>query len=399
MIINKKKKALWICLFLFSMVWMICISCGQKKEPLTSQKAETANHALNPSVIRSELIAERQMELDYAEEFSVTYYQDGYTLLSLSDGSRFLLVPEGKKLPEDIEEGVILLRQPVNQIYLAASAVMDMFSSLDALDQLRLLGLKKEDWYIEKAKQAMEEGKLIYAGKYNMPDYELIVSENCHLAIENTMIHHVPEVQEKLEGLGIPVMVDYSSYEDHPLGRVEWIKVYGVLTGKEELAEQIFEEQKEAINRAAGRKATGKTVAFFYLTSNGSVNIRKSSDYIPKMIELAGGKYVFQDFGDKRSRSSSANIQVEEFYAAAKDADVLIYNSAVDGGIKRIEDLIGQCSVLKGCRAVQEGNVWCTAADIYQRSMAIGDMTADIYRILENPDCSDKDVQYLFRMK
>ena len=36
-------------------------------------------------------------------------------------------------------------------------------------------------------------------------------------------------------------------------------------------------------------------MAFFYLTANGSVNVRKSFDYVPKMIELAGGKYVFEN--------------------------------------------------------------------------------------------------------
>ena len=44
----------------------------------------------------------------------------------------------------------------------------------------------------------MEQKKMIYAGKYSAPDYELILNEGCDLAIESTMIHHNPEVQEKL---------------------------------------------------------------------------------------------------------------------------------------------------------------------------------------------------------
>ena len=48
------------------------------------------------------------------------------------------------------------------------------------------------------------------------------------------MIYHTPEVKERLEEFGIPVLVERSSYESHPLGRVEWIKLYGVLLGKEE---------------------------------------------------------------------------------------------------------------------------------------------------------------------
>lgn len=64
------------------------------------------------------------------------------------------------------------------------------------------------------------------------PDYELILSGGCGLAVESTMVNHVPEVREKLEELGIPVLIDQSSYESHPLGRTEWIKLYGALLGK-----------------------------------------------------------------------------------------------------------------------------------------------------------------------
>ena len=66
------------------------------------------------------------------------------------------------------------------------------------------------------------------------------------------MISHAPEVREKLESFGIPVAVDYSSYETEPLGRMEWIKFYGALTGKEEQASAAFDEQKAAMEAAAG---------------------------------------------------------------------------------------------------------------------------------------------------
>ena len=105
------------------------------------------------------------------------------------------------------------------------------------------------------------------------------------------------EIKENLEKFGIPVLVDHSSYETHPLGRTEWVKLYGVLEGKEDVAEQVFAEQKDAVAAASDGENIGKTVAFFYITSNGSVNVRKSGDYVPKMIELAGGNYIFSDLG------------------------------------------------------------------------------------------------------
>ena len=63
-----------------------------------------------------------------------------------------------------------------------------------------------------------------------------------------------------------------------------------------------------------------RTVAFFYITSNGEVNVRRPSDYLPKMIELAGGTYLPQNLKeDENSRSSTISMQMEEFYAASRD--------------------------------------------------------------------------------
>ena len=75
-----------------------------------------------------------RLELEYAEQFAVDLYQDGFQVLTVADGSRMLLVPEGKEAPEDVPEETAVLYQPVRNIYLAASAAMDMFRALDAFD-------------------------------------------------------------------------------------------------------------------------------------------------------------------------------------------------------------------------------------------------------------------------
>ena len=131
------------------------------------------------------------------------------------------MIPTGEEKPEGIPEEIITLASP-KQIYLVASQVIDMFVSIDALDQVQFSALNADSCYIKEAKEKIETGEILYAGKYSAPDYELILSEGCDLAIENTMIYHSPEVKEKLESCDIPVLVDRSSYESEPLGRTEW---------------------------------------------------------------------------------------------------------------------------------------------------------------------------------
>lgn len=336
------------------------------------------------------------LSLQYAKNFSVEYYEGGYTLLSLKDGTQFLVMDAESEMPPGFGENVVVLRRPVENLYLVASAAMDMFCELDALDAVSLSGQKADGWYIEKARQAMEQGRLLYAGKYNKPDYELILSTGCQLAIENRMITHSPEVVEKLEDFGIPVMIDYSSYETHPMGRMEWIKFYGALLGKEELAKELFDAQEEILTEVGAEERTDQTVAFFYITSNGYVQIRASDDYVPKMIELAGGNYIFSDLKEGMGRST-VNIQLEEFYRTAKDADYLIYNSTIDGGVATVEELVEKSGMLAEFKAVQNGNVWCTANDMYQQSMSVGYMIEDIHRMLSQEE--PEDMRYLFRLE
>ncbi len=336
------------------------------------------------------------LPIDYAEGFSVSYYDGGYALITIESDGQYLVVPEGAEVPAGLSEEITVLQQPITNVYLVASAVMDMYVSLDALDCIRFSALDSDGWYIDEAVKKMEAGEILYAGKYSAPDYELILSEGCGLTIENTMIYHTPEVKEELESFDIPVMVDYSSYESDPLGRMEWIKLYGVLTGKEEVAAEVFETQAALYESEEAEIAGELTVAFFYITGNGAVNVRKSSDYLARMIEQAGGSYIFEDLGDDDgSSTSTVSMQMEEFYAAAKDADYLIYNSTIEGELESLDDLLAVSSLLENFTAVSEGHVYCTTKNLYQASMELGTITSDIRKMLNDDGV---DMVYLYRL-
>ena len=381
---RKKLLAILLC------VLMLCMlnACTKEQDIFSIDNRNTD--------ISEDLELTGTMELDYADQFAVDYYKDGFALITTSDGSQYLVIPEGQETPGDLPEDIVLLQQPIDNVYLVASAVMDMFVSMNALDTVRFSALDADGWYIEPAKAAMESGDIIYAGKYSAPDYEQIIEGGCGLAIENTMIYHTPEVKEQLEKFGIPVMVDYSSYEQNPLGRTEWIKLYGLLAGHEEEAQAAFLSEKEAFESVSGAEPTGKTVAFFYITSAGEANVRRPSDYLPKMIEMAGGEYIFTQSEEDTSTSSTMSMEMEEFYAQAKDADYIIYNSTIDGELTSVDELVAKNQLLANFRAVQEGNVYCTSKNLYQSTMELGTIISDIHGMLTD---DDEDLTYLYRLE
>lgn len=341
---------------------------------------------------------ESSLSLDYAKEFKVDYYEGGYALITINEGGSFLVVPEDKKIPDNLDKNITVLKQPLDNIYLVATSAMDLFRELDGINNIKLSGTDADSWYIKEAADAIESGKMKYAGKYSAPDYELILENDCDLAIESTMIYHSPEVKEQIESFEIPVLVERSSYEEHPLGRLEWIKLYAVLLDKEQKAQDYFDEQIKKLDELDNTENTGKTVAFFYITSNGTVNVRKSNDYVSKMIEMAGGNYIFDDLQSDNSLST-VNMQMESFYAQAKDADYIIYNSTIDGELKSVDELIKKSDLLKDFKAVKEGNVWCMQKSMFQETTSVSDFIVDINKILTDKDADDSQLKYLYRLK
>lgn len=343
------------------------------------------------------LTYDHSMDLEYATQFAVDYYNDGYKLVTIAQEGEYLVVPEGAEVPEGLDSEITILQQPLDHIYLVATSAMDLFRAIDGIDYITLSGTNADGWYVEEAKEALENGSITYAGKYSAPDYELIVSSGCDLAIESTMIYHSPEVREKLEEFGIPVLVEHSSYESDPLGRMEWLKLYAALLNKETEAEEYFNSQTDLLADVLGAENTGKTVAFFSINSNGYVTVRKSGDYISKMIELAGGKYIFQDLGDDNALSTM-NMQMEEFYAGAKDADYIIYNSAIETELHSLDELLAKSSLLADFKAVKDGNVWCTQKSLFQETTGIATMISDMHTMLtsEGPDLSQ--LTYMYRL-
>ena len=341
------------------------------------------------------LTCKAQLPLEYAQNFRIYCYSDGYRVIEVEDSLSYLVVPEGGLVPAKLPEDMTVLTRPMERIYVAGTAAMAMFHALGGLDEVLFSGLEADGWYVDEAREAMEDGRIKFAGKYDEPDYEMLVDEGCGLAVESQMIHHSPKVSEMLGMMDIPVFIDCASNESHPLGRVEWIKVYGVLLGKEEEAEAFFKEQTAVLDELEGVEDTERSVVYFYINSGGQAVVRTGTDYIARMIKIAGGRYPFESLKDEKK--STAAISMEEFYAAAADADYLIYNSSIDNRLSSISELTAKDEILKGIKAVKEGNVFCTDKDFYQASDTASEMIRDIHIMLTDGD-EDK-MTFLYRVE
>jgi len=319
--------------------------------------------------------------LEHAEQFTADRLENGCTLVDIS-GEKYLIKPENSDVDTSAVKDMTVIELPLKNVYNAASSAMDLIDSAGALDAVSMTSTKYDDWGLNDVRQAFDNDMLVYVGKYSAPDYEYILSENCPLAIESTMIYHSPEVKEKLESLGIPVLVERSSYESDPLARMEWIKLYGILFDKEKEADECYNKSISKLTDIVDDD-TEVSCSFFYINSSGAAVVRKPDDYVAEMIRLAGGEYIFsrEDLNVEENALSTTSIQMETFYEKAHDADVLIYNSDIIGGISSVSDLTERYPLLSDMKAVRENNVWCTDKNMFQQTTAAADIIMEMHYI------------------
>ncbi|MBR0416399.1 MAG: ABC transporter substrate-binding protein [Firmicutes bacterium] len=378
------KKTIALCL---ALAMIFCLSSCSKQEEASGDVPQFDG-----------LRYEETVETEFATEFTIYRYQGGYSYITINNGDNIFVVPEGKKAPKDVAKDTVVLNQPIEHIYLPATSVMAHFNGMKALDRIAYSGLEAGEWSTEEANKAMEEGKIVYAGHYSAPDYEILIAGNCDLAIESTMIYHTPEVKEKLEELGIPVMVERSTYENHPMGRTEWIKLFGEIIGEPEAAKRAYDEQAEKVRDLGSQPNTGRTVAFFYVNSRGNVVTYAGEGYIPAMIELAGGEYALKDL-EVDSKLSSVNMSMEEFYSRAADADIIIYNSSIASELHTMEQFYDLSNVLPSFKASKDGEVWCTSKSMYQETDKMGSIIEDMNKIITGTAGDGENLNYIHRLK
>ena len=341
--------------------------------------------------------------LDFTETVPVSFAGQftikktaGYSVINISGEKPVLVVEKDFPLPSGVPADYVVLVKPLLKTYLVSSSAFDFFAKLNILDKIKFSGSKKENMFLPEVRQYMEDGKITYAGKYSAPDFETLYAEGTDISIQNTMIFHKPEIKEKLEQLKIPVIVEKSSYEKNPLGRIEWIKLYGLLYDKEKEAEDFFNARQaefNSLNKSAGSR---NTIAFFYFTSSGSVNVRKPGDYITTAIAMAGGTYFMDAAADNESVLSTMNMLPEDFYVKAKDADILIYNSTIEGMIEDRELLLQKFSLLKDFKGFKNGRLYCTDKKLFQETTGSVGFMQDLVSVMNH---KEENLHYLIKIK
>lgn len=179
---------------------------------------------------------------------------------------KYLLVPENTVIPVGLSEDMIVVQMPTDKAYVSDNEILKQMEEMDLLDQVAAVGMKKKNCEVSDIADKMSKKKdekqaeVIYGGKESDPKYRELVKQEVNLALvssdllpaedkttkkgetitEEDQNEQWEKITEKYAFLGIPMIVDRSEDEKDDLAKAEWIKVYGVIFGCEEQANDLY---------------------------------------------------------------------------------------------------------------------------------------------------------------
>ena len=184
---------------------------------------------------------------------------------------KYLIVPKDVEIPAGLDKDMIVVQLPVEKAYVASEDALKLLDEqLDAAESIKAVGMEQKDCQIENIAKAMEDKKISFDGAFDDLDYKALVKDEIDFAIlpseflpgnvkdEKADEDKTPEellkeenerlsdTAERLATLTIPMLVDRSADEKTDLAKAEWLKVYGVIFGCEDQANELFQQMVKA---------------------------------------------------------------------------------------------------------------------------------------------------------
>lgn len=385
----KRSVKKWLALLLALTMALSLTACGGGNAPQNSpDPTEPSVESQDPPLAAEEdydgkLVSEGMMDIAYAQGFAVEMYKGGYRMIQDNlSGSQILVVPEGMSVPDGLDDTVQVLQLPVTSSYICGTNMTAMADAIGAIDKVTLVGASSK-WHFQSIQDQLDSGYTQFAGGYTSdPDYEVIGTAGTQVAIWNG---YEEEVFEKLRALDVCVVCEENTNENNLYGRIEWMKLLGVVYGMEEQAEAYYNDQVAQIEAIRAEGPTGLTVGMGgFSMSSGKCFSRKSGDFQADYIRYAGGTYNLEDVNP--DEGGSLTMIEEDFYLAFKDCDVVIWNMSI-GDDETMEALVEAYPLVVDFKAYQNDQIYIQA-DKYIQTGAQDPacIVRDIHTILTSDD-------------
>ena len=251
---------------------------------------------------KESLSSVQKITLSYAQKFDISVEGED-TLINVLDeeGSLVRQYVINSRL-EQCADSLTCFTPPLQRVvmmaspYVAASEVLDALASVKAVSSLGSL-------YKENLAELYKSGDIVNLSNFNLANNEQLVALRPDVVFISYN-NNIYDQEDQLNAMEIPSIYITSHKENHPLGKAEWIKFFGIFFDRQAQADSIFSQIEKAYSEIKhqhqSRQTKPKVLAGYY--KKGSWVAPGGKSYFATLLKDAGADYLF------KQDSSSGNI-------------------------------------------------------------------------------------------
>lgn len=286
--------------------------------------------------------------------------------LSIEDGKHFTIVKVTNPWPNAKETFTYILRKNKSKIPLdlsqfpvidvpLKSTIVTSTTIIPYLEQLgvenKLIGFPHTDYISsKKTRTLIEKGKITNVGQNENLNIEKIIELNPDVLV-SFCVDNVNPTLKNLEKNGIKIIIQADWMEQTPLGKAEWIKLYGALFGKEKEANDIFNNIEKSYNEALALVQNQKNQPTVLLGSlyQDQWFVPNGNSWLAYYMKDARGNYLWQH----TEGTGSTPLSFEKILEVAHTADKWITS-----GFSSLSDMKKMNSNYAAFDAFKKGEVY-----------------------------------------
>jgi iron complex transport system substrate-binding protein len=207
-------------------------------------------------------------------------------------------------------------QRPINRMACLSTTHIPFIAALQGLPMVKGCGFADRIMDVN-AQQMVASQQILNLTNGNELDPEVVFS------IEPDLLFVYPfggKAYDKFLSKGIGCVQISEYLEKHPLGRAEWIRLFGCLLNRQQQADSLFTsiEARYVIARDSIARSISQRPRVFAGSMDGDRwAVPSVNSYLATIMHDAGAQYIFTD----SSATGNLVLPFESFYAAAATAD------------------------------------------------------------------------------
>lgn len=297
-----------------------------------------------PDKTNEQISAEKRTgicEINYAQGFKIEYFAD-FKLITIKDpwqGAdgiefRYALAENIDSLPQ-LPDDVVKIKIPIEKIACLSTTHIAFIDALNKTTSICAISGHKyacNQWI----RKAIDENKIVDVGYDNSLNYELIAGIKPDLVTTYGIGSQVATYNQRMNELGIKTVIIAEYLENHPLGKLEWVKLVAAFYNMDDFANDYFNSIEKQYNEllAITKKAESKPSVLFGLPWKEVWYVPGGNSYLAKLVEDAGGDYIWK----KDESRESLTFNFETIFLKANNSQIWLNTGAVNN-IKEIIEM------------------------------------------------------------